>query len=458
MPLSLKARIGLFALAIPLFMVAAGLVLYLAYEQSLERANIERLRAQLYSLLAVAEPVDDSVWMPDTLQDERFNQVQSGLFAQVRSHRDGVSWQSHSALGISIEQPENSAEPEPGQMSVKEIAGAENYLVISLPVRFGDSPDNPLLIFEVWQNQRLIRQESRSFATTLAMGLGGLSAFLMILIVVLIRWIQQPLNQVVQELGAVEKAERDRIDENYPKEIAALTKALNTVLQIERKQRERYRNSLGDLAHSLKTPLAVIRGELQKEDDLDEASVMAMQEQVGRMDEVITYQLKRASSGSSGVWAKPKPVKPVVERITGVIEKIYQEKCLDLSMEVEPQAGFLGDESDLMEMLGNLIENAFKYGERRVFISVAIREEESQLMITISDDGPGIPPQSWEAVQQRGVRLDSRPIGQGIGLSVVADLVSSYEGHIELLPGQEEYRGARIRLCLPGRMIMSADR
>ncbi|OZG74287.1 two-component sensor histidine kinase [Hahella sp. CCB-MM4] len=455
MPLSLRARVGLFAVAIPLFMVAAGLVLYLAYQQSLDRANIERLTAQLYSLLAVAEPSDGAVWLPESLQDERFNQVQSGLFGQVRSTQGDLLWQSHSALGITVEQPGYPSDIAPGKIRVQERSGVDDYLVLSLPVRFGESANNPLMVFEVWQDQRLVRQESRTFTTTLAIGLGGLSLLLMLLIGVLIGWVQKPLNQVVRELGAVEKAERETIDENYPREIAALTKALNTVLHVERKQRERYRNSLGDLAHSLKTPLAVIRGELNKGGRLEAGSVQLLQEQVGRMDDVITYQLKRASSGSTGVWAKPVKVQPVVERITSVLGKVYQDRGMSLSLDVDPLAGFLGDESDLMEIIGNLTENAFKYGDHRVSVTVFLNQEDPRLTLIVSDDGVGIPEQRWEAVLQRGVRLDSRPIGQGIGLSVVADLVAGYDGKIQLLRGEKEYSGARICIRLPGAALSS---
>ena len=448
--LSLRARVGLFALTIPLFMVAAGMVLYWAYQESLERANIERLSAQLYSLLAVAEPSGSDIWLPEQLQEERFNQVQSGLLALVRSDSGQVLWQSASALGVDTASPKLLPESAIGQLQIQQVASNDDYLQISLPVRFGEGADTPVLTFEVWQDRRLIRQESRTFTNVLGIGLGLLTLALMILIGVMIRWILKPLNQVVAELGAVEKAQRETISENYPQELRALTRALNTVLGVERRLRERYRNSLGDLAHSLKTPLAVIRGQLREHSDLQSEMARHIEEQISRMDEVVTYQLKRASSGGSRVWAKPVSVLKVVERITSALNKIYRDRHLEVALSIDDDAGFLGDETDLMEMLGNLIDNAYKYCQSEVSIKL-FSVEDSELKIEVADDGPGIPPELRDTVLVRGVRLDSRPIGQGIGLSVVADLVSSYGGRIHIGDRLDQRRGSSIVIVLPGR-------
>ncbi len=449
--LSLRARVGLFALTIPLFMVTAGMVLYWAYQESLERANIERLSAQLYSLIAVAEPSGKDVWLPEQLQEERFNQVQSGLFALVRGEEGQILWQSASALGIDTSVDTSALEDVTGQIQVQPIATNGGYLQIKLPVRFGDVVDTPVITFEVWQAQRLIRQESRTFTTVLGTGLGILTLVLMIIIGLMIRWILRPLNQVVGELGAVEKAQRETISEDYPQELRALTHALNTVLGVERRQRERYRNSLGDLAHSLKTPLAVIRGQLREQSGMRQDVSLQIEDQVTRMDEVITYQLKRASSGSHQVWAKPVPVLKVVERITGALNKIYQDRQLTISVNIEENAGFLGDESDLMEILGNLIDNACKYCHNEVSIKL-LGVENELLKIEVADNGPGIPDEGREAVMVRGVRLDSRPIGQGIGLSVVADLVGCYGGQIHIEDRLDQSSGTRIIVFLPGRI------
>jgi len=453
--LSLRARIGLFALTIPLFMVVAGMVLYWAYQESLERANIERLSAQLYSLLAVAEPSGKNIWLPEQLQEASFNQVQSGLLALVRNENGQVLWQSASALGVDISSMMLLPASTIGQLQVQQDASNDDYLQISLPVRFGEGADTPVLTFEVWQARRLIRQESQTFTTVLGIGLGLLTLALMIIIGVMIRWTLKPINQVVGELGAVEKAQRETISEDYPQELRALTRALNTVLSVERRLRERYRNSLGDLAHSLKTPLAVIRGQLREHSDLHGDMARHIEEQISHMDEVVTYQLKRASSGGSRVWAKPVSILKVVERITNALNKIYRERHLEVALSIDADAGFLGDETDLMEMLGNLIDNAYKYCQSEVSITL-FSVEESQVKIEVADDGPGIPPELWDRALVRGVRLDSRPIGQGIGLSVVADLVSSYEGRIHIgdrLDQQDQQRGCSIVIVLPGRLV-----
>ena len=326
---------------------------------------------------------------------------------------------------------------------VYDTAANDSYLRVTIAVQFESERKGSNYYFEVWQDKRLLEQEAKSFTTALAIGLIIIALVLSLLMGALMYWLLKPLQTVTEELEEMEKGEQSEISEDYPQELAKLTQALNTVVSVERKQRERYRNSLGDLAHSLKTPLAVMRGELQGNGS------ETIQGQLTRMDEVITYQLKRASSGGSRVWVKPVKISTVLQRLMDAMQKVYGDKGIQLDKDVPANIGFLGDEADLMEMAGNLVENAFKYTNTWVSVTALLSGEHIQ--IAISDDGPGIPEEQWESVQQRGIRLDSRPIGQGIGLAVVADLVASYDGEMRLQPSQV---GTSILLSLPGRSVL----
>lgn len=434
----------LFALLVPLFMVITGGVLYIAYQQSLERGYVARMTAQLYGLLAVLEPRADGVWMPEQLLDERFNQPQSGLFAQINARSGERLWRSASALGIAG--PERGVLPNAplGQVSQR-WSPSGRWLGVGLWVQFEEEHFSQGYQVQIWQSGQALAQERRGFTTTLAVGLGGLTLGLLLLTWVLIRWVQRPLRQVTTELDAIEQAVQPSLSTAYPSEIAGLTRALNRVLSTEREQRERYAKRLADLAHSLKTPLAVIQAELA-----DAPSTPVVVQQLARMDEVIAYQLKRAVAVSSHLGMQALAVAPVIQRICEAMTKLYHERAVQLTQDLDKAVAFVGDEGDLMEILGNLIDNACKYCQSQVQVNLSWDAATQQLVVLVQDDGPGLSTEQWVQVQARGARLDQRPIGQGIGLAVVAELVADYQGQLSLLPSEGALSGARVRVALPG--------
>jgi two-component system, OmpR family, sensor histidine kinase PhoQ len=450
MSLSLRFRVGLFTLLFPVFLIATGLVLHFANQRSLERAHVERLSAYIYNLLAVAEMGDAGLWLPLELSEERFNQVQSGLIAVVRDARENVIWSSVSALGVDPEDKNISFPGELGKFDAGWTAG-RRYMRVALAVSFSGAESAPVYLFEVFQEGRLIKQEASTFTAALTFGLFVVAGILLILTSVLMYWLLRPLHRVTDELHQVERGELEAISESYPKELSLLTRALNTVVSAERKQRERYRHSLEDLAHSLKTPLAVIRGEIESLPGEGGPWANAVQQQLTRMDEVLTYQLKRASSAGDRVWAKPVAIHDCLLRLLEALTRVYKSRGVVLESAIATDAGFLGEQADFMEIAGNLIENAFKYSDTTVAVRVSCSNEHLELVI--ADDGPGIPANKWRIVQRRGVRLDSRPIGQGIGLAVAAELVASYAGDLSLLTSETDLPGANISVRLPGRKL-----
>jgi two-component system sensor histidine kinase PhoQ len=234
------------------------------------------------------------------------------------------------------------------------------------------------------------------------------------------------------ELDEIETGARESLSEEHPRELLRLTGSLNRLLSSEREHRQRYRDSLGDLAHSLKTPLAVLQGVseviAQRPQDLEQARVL--QGQIERMSQQISYQLQRASLRKSGLVRHREPLWPVVDSLTSTLDKVYRDKRVRMTMEIATDALVPMERNALLEMLGNLMENAYRLCLSQVRVS--LRDSEQGLELYIEDDGPGVPPDQRARILQRGERLDRQNPGQGIGLAVVKDILESYDAQLKL--------------------------
>lgn len=220
-----------------------------------------------------------------------------------------------------------------------------------------------------------------------------------------------------------------------------MTSSLNTLLASEKKRRERARDTLSDLAHSLKTPLAVIRSA----DARDEDYAQLVKEQTEHMEQIVTYQLQRAVGGSHRLLQMV-PLAPVVQRLQTSLLKVYADKGVVIELNTQAHSVFRGDERDLMELLGILMDNACKYGHHKVQVTTT-GGGSRPLVITVEDDGEGIPPQVQKAIFERGVRADRQQSGYGIGLAVAADLVESYLGSLQV--AKSRFGGAHLRVEFP---------
>jgi two-component system sensor histidine kinase PhoQ len=256
------------------------------------------------------------------------------------------------------------------------------------------------------------------------------------------------LKQLAADVSAIEAGEQDQMQRNYPDELKAVTDNLNLLIKNERDRQTRYRTTLGDLAHSLKTPLAVLSTALQemkREDAVTAQQRRDMEEQVERMDQIVSYQLKRVTRNKQHrVLAKPVPVAPLLKRILDALAKVYRDKPMDVVVDAPGDALFYGEESDLMELCGNLLDNAFKYGNYRVEVKAATRGR--TLVLEINDDGAGIAEADRQWVLERGARADTVRSGQGIGLAVAVEIVSAYGGEINV--EQSQWGGARFKVRL----------
>lgn len=427
---SLAARLAIAgSIVLVAFLGLAGVALDRANRASVEEGVREQLRVQVYLLLGAADVGDDgALVMPAAFTEPRYDSPASGLMARVRDAGGEVLWRSASAMGHRVDAPPAQA---PGAFAYATIAGDDGtrYHTVAYPViwELADGEEKAL-VFEVAEDAAEARAQSSAFRRSLWLWLAGVAAALLVTQVVALRWSLAPLRRVAREVRAIERGERERLGGAYPRELQRLTQSLNALIASSGARLARYRNALDDLAHSLKTPLAVLRGTGPE----DEAAV---REQVERMDQAIAYHVQRAATAGRTVFSGAVDAAPVAERLAASLDKVYADRGVAFTLEASADARFQGDPGDLTELLGNLLDNAYKWSRSQVRLTLAPCEVDGarRLEVRVEDDGPGIDESVRRAVLERGFRADELTPGQGIGLAVVREMVEEgYAGRLEL--------------------------
>lgn len=427
------------ALVLLVFMGLTGWALDRAYQHS-ERISLnERLETRIYALMAVANlDARGRLSMPERLTDERFNLPGSGLVAQINA-ANTVLWQSSSLMD---DIPHTSLH-EPGQLLINEIALREHdWFVASFKVVWEYAANQTReLTFVVAEEQRFLQEKVAAFRLQLLLWLGVATSVLLLLLLAMLNWSMLPLNRVTRDIARIESGASGRLDNNYPSELSPLTRNINALIAQARQQQERYRNALADLAHSLKTPLAVMQSSIQ---DGDERNIRRVaDEQTQRMRETVDYHLQRASTAGRGVLRQPVAIRPQLQRLADSLGKVYADKSIQLTIDVDEDTAWPIDSGDLFELAGNLMDNAMKWAGSNVRVSVEQRQHDRCLII--EDDGPGISHADIQQVLARGGRTDETVPGQGIGLAVVQDILAAYEGELSI--AASAMGGARLLAC-----------
>ena len=442
-PISLQNRlIWAASLALFAFLGLTGFALDRAFYDSSRQALRDRLQSYVWAYLSGSDvSVAGKLILPEFPPDPRFERPQSGLYAGVVG--EGIKWSSLSALGRKLPFDVRLAPNEQSFIGPVET-GVGGIYVFSLGVdyAYGDQTRRMPLTFHVAEHESALARQMRVFRRTLWTWLAGLGVALLIVEVLLLRWSLRPLRQVAVDLARVERGEDTGLQGGYPRELEGLTHSLNEFIESEREQRSRHRNTLSNLAHSLKTPLAVVRSELETESD-DATLRDVIGEQVRRMDEIVQYQLSRGATAGHKTFVAPIALDEPAEEIVRSLEKVYAESMVLCEFDIEPQACFYGERGDLTEMLGNLLENAFKWAKHRVLLTARrtgpIGARRPGLEVVVEDDGPGIPEEKVAQYLQRGVRGDEHVQGHGIGLAIVQDILKAYRG--ELVVSRSEALG-----------------
>jgi two-component system sensor histidine kinase PhoQ len=431
---------------------AIGLTLSQSYDSSERNKLQDRLHDYVITYIAGTDPRRDGTpLLPDTPPDPMFSRPGSGLYAVVTGE-NGFHWESPSALERDFGFLPKLA---PGQQQF--IGPIDTELGRLYYYSFGVALDVPngnpvLLTFTVAQTEEELEGNLAVYRRSLVGWLALLGVMLIVLQLILLYWSLTPLRKVASDLSRIERGKTDHLDSQYPLELTGLTERINAFIDSERVQRTRYRNTLADLAHSLKTPLAVIRSQLESAGDVPVAARLPVLDQVRKMDELVAYQLARAATTGSQTFASAVPIAGHAEDLVQSLEKVYAAKNVLCEFDIQDNAAFYGEQGDLLELMGNLLENAFKWARHHVLLVVKMQSpggrQRPGLLLSVEDDGPGIDDDKIEKVLQRGVRGDERVQGHGIGLSIVQDIVRAYNGELTV-DRSEEFGGARFSVLLP---------
>lgn len=286
-------------------------------------------------------------------------------------------------------------------------------------------------------------QQKRSFQLRLLTHTLFIYFSAVLILILSTRWGLTSLRHLQDELDAISQQQKECLSNRYEKELEPLTNSLNRLLDNERKQTRRYQNTMNDLAHSLKTRLALIQATMEDQ-QLSPQARQGLNEQVSLMDNMIQYHLRRAVAGRQLLSSSGVDPLPVLQKILATMAKVYQHKRIHITLKHDEELTFGGEQDDLFELFGNLLDNAHKFAISQ--IAIQLQQIRGTLQIKIEDDGPGVDPVMREKVLQRGVRADNSS-GQGIGLAVCHEIIDSYNGTLTI--SESALGGACFTLLLP---------
>ncbi len=367
-PFSLRLRLTLFvAIILAIALGLVGVALNAAHERSVIASLQTRLESYVYLVLAAVEIAPDgNIVIVDEFGDPRLNQPESGIYAQVETPED--RWRSPSAVALEMPDLPQAASgemhfTEPGSVLFQEPS-QDVWFVQQMGVnwQFGDGFTVPVTV-SVLAHPDEANQHTEAFAAGLLRSLGTAGVILVLAMLVIFFFGYRPLRRVANEVELIETGRADRLEGHYPRELELLTRNVNRLLTTEKANQERYRNALDSLAHSLKTPLAVITAglELQGNDNIN-----SMKKAANDIEHLIGTRLQRARGSARRTLAEPIGVRPACDRVIQSLQKVYSHKMIETAVTLPAELEFFGEERDLLELMGNLLDNAFKFGNGKV--------------------------------------------------------------------------------------------
>lgn len=422
LPTSIRWRMTLAnLLLLSVFIVITATGLESAFTQQAESTRQERLQAVSYLLMADTEvDSEGKIHLPSQLTESNLMSPASGLYAQILSTNS--IWQSPSSAGQPVAFVSSLPKGQRYFTAVEEAG--HRYFSFALGVIWPTDKGPVPLTFSISEDAKPFDLQMQQFRKTLWRWLAACAALLLILQILFLRFGLSPLKKLAAGLTAIEKGNSEKLEGQYPREIQPLTDNLNALIESERARQQRYERALGDLAHSLKTPIAVIRSTPPQSDTF----VPTVQEQTSRIESLIGYQLQRAATRGANTFSKQTPLSPIVQRLVLTLTKIHRDKQIKFRNDIPPALLTRLSEGDAMELFGNLLDNAGKWANSQVRISAVLQRK--RYLIAVEDDGPGV--SNPDAALKRGIRLDEHVPGHGIGLSIVEDIVSNYNGDIRI--------------------------
>jgi len=438
-----------------LILVVTGIVLSSLYRSAVERAFDHRLDVYLRTLVAdVATPQENADKFPQSLGEPLFELPLSGWYWQV-TRLDSPTPDVRSSRSLW-----DGKLPRLADGAVSLAAGGTRHGYAEGPEaqqlrmveRTIDLGEEGRFLVAVGGASAEIDEETRSFDGTLLFTFGMLGVVLLLMITFQVRFGLAPLKRVSEGLAAIRSGTAERLEGAFPVEIAPLARETNALIDANREIVVRARTHVGNLAHALKTPISVMLNEANAYGD--DPFAAKVREQTEIMRDQVTRQLERARLAARvAMIGTVTDVRPVVAALARTMEKIHQRRGVAIDIDAQGEARFRGEQQDLEEMVGNLVDNACKWAQSRVAIEVFSERPEPAddrrvVRILVDDDGPGLSPQQREQVARRGRRLDESKPGSGLGLSIVVGLARVYRGSLTL--GTAPIGGLRAELVLPG--------
>jgi signal transduction histidine kinase len=452
---SLATRLFLSATAwVVVILLITGIVLSSVYRNATERAFDRRLNLYLRTLIA-------EVATPDEPPDHQFQSLGEPLFELPLS---GWYWQ---ITRTDAEKPEVRASRSLWDKKLPKLEGGADLTAAGIRLGYVDGPEGQNLrmverpvdlgadgkfLVSVAGDATEIFDETRSFDYYLGGTFAALSVVLVLTTIFQVRFGLAPLKRISESIADIRSGRAERLEGEFPVEIAPLARETNALIDANREIVERARTHVGNLAHAIKTPLSVIVNEASA--NAADPFATKVLEQAGVMRDQVAHHLERARIAARlTIVGTVTEVAPAIEALRRTMEKIHRDRDIAIAVDADPKAKFRGERQDLEEMAGNLVDNACKWAASQVFIEVLLdppREPGARpmLRIIVDDDGRGLSAAERAQVSRRGQRLDESKPGSGLGLSIVVDLAALYGGSLTL--GSAPVGGLRAELVLPG--------
>ena len=429
-----------------IFVVLTGLSVSYSVKKRAETAQFDRLQGLVYGILGATEIENEqTVVVSDlSLPDARLNNAASGLYAEIIGNGGNQLWESKSTTE---NLPRASYSPI-GEWVFERIQRDQKQDVHRMQMATVwelDTGEEIPFIVHVGADADLLTGQLKRFDRTLWLSLLGSAIGLLILQLWILNKSLKPLRHIGAELQEIEQGQRHQLDENLPGELKPLARSINVLLTSEKNRQQQYRHLLDDLAHSLKTPLSVLKNVAfqnseQHESKTQKQTTHTIEEQTSQMQTTINRYLQRAAMKTSQYLSPPVSPTPVIDKLCASLAKIYQHPTPEFESSLDAEFTVRLSEIDLYEILGNVLDNACKYGATHIAISSATDPRR----IIIDDNGRGFPQDLREQLVKRGFRADTASDGQGLGLAATQELLKSYGGALEL--DTSPANGARVVL------------
>jgi signal transduction histidine kinase len=400
-----------------------------------------RLQHDTEALLGAVEITPDGdALFDDSRQDAIYSQPFSGHYFSIQVGRQTIRSRS-----LWDQQLQTSA-VDSGELVRKHTDGPRSQPLFVITRAF--EKDGQKITITIAEDLSAIEKDIAGFQAGFALLALGMLLVLIILQTLILRLGMRPLANIRHEVKLLERGERDHLSHDVPDEVRPLIGEINHLLQILGTRLQRSRNALGDLAHAMKKPLTVL-SQLTQDEQLRQTPELqkTIATQVVAMQRTTDHILKRARLAGEGPVNTICDVTTEVPLLIDTLQRMHASRSIDVELHITGDVEIRADREDLLELLGNLMDNAFKWAKEKIHLS--IKPMTGQVQITIEDDGPGVPAEAIEKLVERGARLDEQTEGHGLGLAIVQDIVELYNGSITM--GRSvQLQGFRVSVTLPG--------